>query len=353
MTSRYAGEDISGQKTARVLDRYFRRIGLEQFTEATRVSSTKIGNVFIRRMAKRIAAGGKQAKLSTEFLAELGVPAAKAQEFSAWMMKSDGFPTDISGEMGAIYKKAVWRFVDQTIMRPNKSVKPRWANSNLGQVVYHLQAFTLTFYQQVVKRSGRLAKRAFTERGLSVPDRARLVAPALMLPVLFAFQAAISEIRDELTMDEERRKKETGTTRLLKWASRTGLFGAADPYVNLVQASSRYNRSAVDSLIGPGLGAAGKAADATLAVTLNDSPTTNTQERKMMRAFYDVALEPMLNYQLSQRIGPAAGPIARATGAALTQIAGAGKTKEVFLSATAGPYKKSGSKSSRWARPTR
>ena len=67
-----------------------------------------------------------------------------------------------------------------------------------------------------------------------------------------------------------------------------------------------------------------------------------------------VALEPMLNYQLSQRIGPAAaGPMARATGAALTQIAGAGKTKEVFLSATAGPYKKSGRKSSRWARPTR
>ena len=66
-----------------------------------------------------------------------------------------------------------------------------------------------------------------------------------------------------------------------------------------------------------------------------------------------VALEPMLNYQLSQRIGPAAGPMARATGAALTQIAGAGKTKEVFLSATAGPYKKSVRKSSRWARPTR
>ena len=40
--------------------------------------------------------------------------------------------------------------------------------------------------------------------------------------------------------------------------------------------------------------------------------------------------------------------MARATGAALTQIAGAGKTKEVFLSATAGPYKKSGSKKNRW-----
>lgn len=67
-----------------------------------------------------------------------------------------------------------------------------------------------------------------TEKGLSWDDRARLMAPAMMLPVLYGFQAAISELRDEMTMDPERRAKETQHQKYFKWASRAGMFGAAD-----------------------------------------------------------------------------------------------------------------------------
>ena len=145
------------------------------------------------------------------------------------MNKSDGFPSDLDSEISKIYKTAVWRFLDQTIMRPNKSVKPKWANSNLDQVVYHHQAFTLTFYHNVMKRSGRLAKRTVSEKDLSMQDRARLLAPAMMLSVLFAFQSAISEIRDELTIENERRDKETGLSKSIKWMSCSDMFGAVDP----------------------------------------------------------------------------------------------------------------------------
>ena len=352
MASRYAGEDMTGQNTSLILDRYFRRTGLEQFTEATRIASMKIGNTFIRRLTKRVGKNGKSAALSSDFLAELGVPKDKAAEFSAWMNKSDGFPSDLDSDMGKIYKTAVWRFVDQTIMRPNKSMKPKWANSNLGQVVYHLQAFTLTFYQNVMKRSGRLAKRAVSEKDLSMQDRARLLAPAMMLPVLYAFQAAISEIRDELTMEDERRDKETGLSKSIKWMSRSGMFGAADPLVNMAVSNARYNRSAADSMLGPGLGATSKTIDTGLAVLLGNSPNTNTQERKFVRNFYDVLLEPSLNYLISKKLGPAAGPISKLTGAAITQLAGSGKVKEMVLSATAGPYKKPGG-SKKGGRPTR
>jgi len=352
MASRYAGEDMTGQNTSLILDRYFRRTGLEQFTEATRIASMKIGNTFIRRLTKRVGKNGKSAALSSDFLAELGVPKDKAAEFSAWMNKSDGFPSDLDSDMGKIYKTAVWRFVDQTIMRPNKSMKPKWANSNLGQVVYHLQAFTLTFYQNVMKRSGRLAKRAVSEKDLSMQDRAKLLAPAMMLPVLYAFQAAISEIRDELTMEDERRDKETGLSKSIKWMSRSGMFGAADPLVNMAVSNARYNRSAADSMLGPGLGATSKTIDTGLAVLLGNSPNTNTQERKFVRNFYDVLLEPSLNYMISKKLGPAAGPISKLTGAAITQLAGSGKVKEMVLSATAGPYKKPGG-SKKGGRPTR
>ena len=352
MASRYAGEDMTGQNTSLILDRYFRRTGLEQFTEATRIASMKIGNTFIRRLTNRVGKNGKSAALNSDFLAELGVPKDKAAEFSAWMNKSDGFPSDLDSDMGKIYKTAVWRFVDQTIMRPNKSMKPKWANSNLGQVVYHLQAFTLTFYQNVMKRSGRLAKRAASEKDLSMQDRAKLLAPAMMLPVLYAFQAAISEIRDELTMEDERRDKETGLSKSIKWMSRSGMFGAADPLVNMAGSNARYNRSAADSMLGPGLGATSKTIDTGLAVVLGNSANTNTQERKFVRNFYDVLLEPSLNYLISKKLGPAAGPISKMTGAAITQLAGSGKVKEMVLSATAGPYKKPGGSKS-GGRPTR
>ena len=144
------------------------------------------------------------------------------------MNKSDGLPCDLDSEISKIYKAAVWRFLDQTIMRPNKYVKPKWANSNLDQV-YHHQAFTLTFYHNVMKRSGRLAKRTFSEKDLSMQDRARLLAPAMMLSVLFAFQSAISEIRDELTVEKERRVKETGLSKFIKWMFCSDMFGVADP----------------------------------------------------------------------------------------------------------------------------
>lgn len=60
-------------------------------------------------------------------------------------------------------------------------------------------------------------------------DRARLLAPAMMLSVLFAFQSAISEIRDELTVEKERRVKETGLSKFIKWMFCSDMFGAADP----------------------------------------------------------------------------------------------------------------------------
>lgn len=339
MSARYAGEDIAGTNQSKILDRYFRRIGLEQFTEATRIASTKIGNTFMRRLVKDIVGNSSRAKVSTDLLAELGIPRDKVQEFSKWMDSSkDGFPTDLDSDMGSLYKKSIWRFVDQTIMRPNKSYKPKFANHPLGSVVYHLQAFTMTFYQNVMKRSGRMTKRALTEKGLSAVDRARLMTPALMLPVLYGFQAAISELRDELTMDKERRDKETQSTKALKWASRSGMFGAADPIVNMVQASSRYNRSATDSFTGPGLGAISKGIDAGLAVSMKNSDKTNTAERKAVRAFYDSILEPLFNLFISKKVGPASGLATKAFAAGATQLIGSGKSRERFLTKTAGAY---------------
>ena len=51
----------------------------------------------------------------------------------------------------------------------------------------------------------------------------------MMLSVLFAFQSAISEIRDELTMENVRRDKETGLSKSIKWMSCSDMFVAVDP----------------------------------------------------------------------------------------------------------------------------
>lgn len=303
MAARFAGGDPLGRAQARVLDTYFRRIGLTQWTDATRVASTERGAIFIRRLARDIAGGGLNPKSSRIYMEEMGIPAGQLDQFVRFVNGfGDDLPTatdlDQGGEMGAAYRTALLRFVDQTVMRPSTTTRPRWASHPIGAVLFQLQAFSYAFSKNVMLRDLRLAKRAFTEEDMGTVDRLMLAWPLLMtLPLLGMTQFLVGELRDWLFMDPERREAQTTAAKVEKAISRAGFLGGFDPYVQMVS-GARYQRDPVAAMTGPFLGVLGTGLGALNQYIGNNSPGTNAAERKATEALYDVLLEPLTNMLL-------------------------------------------------------
>jgi hypothetical protein len=346
LASRWGGGDPSTRLQGKVLDKYFRRTGLEHLTRGTRVAAAQIGRVFIRRLARDIQKG-RAAASATRFLAELGVPESKAKDFAKWVSSFEGGMPEArqldAGELSSAYRTAIARFVDQSIMRPSASTKPRWASHPLGSVVFQLQSFLYAFQKNVINRSLNLAKDAVTQRGLTLADRGRLLMPLAMMPMLAGVQLVAGEARDAVLGDPNRRK-ETDGDKGMKAVSRAGLLGVFDPLFNVVT-GTRYNRDIATSLVGPAFGNLANAVQAGIELNTRNSDNTNTAERKVAKALYDIGIEPALNLLLT------AAPAGSVLAPLLTQAAGSGQAREAFVSSVAGKQRNAKGGERRYALP--
>jgi hypothetical protein len=162
-----------GRVESQVLDRFFKRTGLNQWTDATRVAAADLARVFIRRLAKDME---KDGNLTKRYLAELGVPTEQAKDFAKYVLaRRDGMPVsgDLDGSLGDVYRVAVRKFVSRRIMDPNARLRPKWMSHPLGAVVGQLQAFNYAFYENVLKRNARLLKDAPPPRTTRWPSARR------------------------------------------------------------------------------------------------------------------------------------------------------------------------------------
>lgn len=335
-SARFAGGEPIGALQTQVMDAFFKRTGLTRWTEATRVGSIGVGQVFIRRLAKDMQ--GKKGKLTQRYLAELGVPEAQAKAFADYVLsKNNGNLTaaDVTGPMGELYRTAIQRFLNQSIMSPEVITRPRWASSPLGSVIAQLQSFNYAFYENVLKRNAKLAKdAALNKEGYTENERLRMLAPMMMLPLLVGVAAAVGEARDALLGSPERRAEETVADKAIKAFSRGAPIAPLDPWLNLIT-GARYNSTAIERLAGPVLGKTGDAADALMRYAFNDNSKTNAAERQLSKQFYDMVIEPTTNLIL-----PGIPMMPLAAKAAATQVVGSGDVREAFITATAGGKKK-------------
>lgn len=329
--ARFSGGEPASQFQSKVLNQYFRRTGLSQWTEATRVGAIQVGQTFIRRLAKDMSAK-RDMNLTKRYLAELGVSDKDADAFAKFVVsKNDGRLSagDVQGPMGDLYRTAIQRFMNQSIMSPEAVSKPRWMSHPIGSIVGQLQSFNYAFWENVVKRNGRLAVDAIkNDDNYTYYERARMVAPAMLMPVLVGVAYAIGEARDELLGDPKRRAQETGSQKALKAISRGAPIAPIDPLINWIT-SARYQRGAVDSFAGPLPSRIGQGLDAAAALYNENDPKSNKAERRAARAVYDLVIEPGANLLLS------AAPVAPLSAIA-TQAAGATSVREAFVSAVAG-----------------
>jgi hypothetical protein len=346
MANRWGGGDFQSVEQSRILSNNFRMTGLTQWTDATRLAGVRIGQTFIRRMAKQAQRGGK---LASDNLAELGVPKDKVREFSDWLLKnSDGLlsaddlkaaPTD----MRQLYSRAMQKFDYQTIMRPNKSSRPRWASDGIGAMIFQLQSYNYAFFENVWKRGAKGMYEAVTNQNqYTAVERMKLAAPLLMMPMLAGAQAMVGELRDALLGDPE--KKKTTQEKVFTAISRGIPIAPIDPLFNVVT-GARFNRTASEVLAGASLGTVGKAIDANVKKYAKNSENTNTAERAAAKANYDAFLEPAAAIVLANLYAeaPLAGKVVIA---GARQVIGSGHFREEsFVEPMAGKAQKRGERS--------
>ena len=243
-----------------------------------------------------------------------------------------GTPTvgDLRGDAGFAgdYATALLRFADQSVLMPTRAVKPTWASSPLGSLVFALQSYNYGFAKNVLARVGRE-----TIAGVSEKDPARLSAAAGLV-ALMGVTSMVTGLRHLIYGSATGNQDETPMQYALESADRAGLFGGASWVLNAIE-GVRYKRSTSQAIQGSVIGRAAEAADAVGGLAFNKSTDTNTAERKAAGAVYDIAVRPAIN---AIGAGVLRGPVGAAT------IMGTGgrpgglaiPDKEAFRTATAG-----------------
>lgn len=303
---RFAIEDQLARVQSATITKFFAVTGLEQFTRWTRIQATKSGALFVRRLSRTLAGqdagwavGGKGG--AAAFLRELGVPEGQEAAFARFVAGlGDDIPnpTELTGAMGDIYRTAVYRFVEQSIMRPDTTTRPKWASTPFGRVAFHLQNYGYVFGKNVLARP--LNAYRSVAAGEAPPIYAAVMTAqfVLLATTLVAAQAALSEGRDEIDRQLRKalgqkgpRSEQSDMAKAERAVSRAGLLGALDPYWNFLS-GVRYNRGFLEFVAGPTLGSFAGVGTTAAAAIVRNSDKTNAAERKLAQVTYRSVAEP-------------------------------------------------------------
>ncbi len=331
---RYHALEAGNKFQQRTMNRYFRMTGLEQLTTAQRVVAVAGAQAYLRRQAINLTDGGKRTKSAQDFLSELGVSGKDAEGFSKWLLEqADGKPTSASvkddGHYGSMYRTAMHRFIRQTNMDPNTSTRPAWANDPYKSLMFQLNSYTWAFQKNVLNRAGAGIVKGVTGKGYTMQDRMAFLAPAMMLPVLYAIQAGVGEVRDNIFADPTAKPKDDNEKRMRN-LDRAGAFGQASPLMNFIT-GVRYERDLASSLAGPALGNLLRPIESWIKTTGDrNSPNTNTRERALAKDMYRGFVFPVIAGTMA-----AAAPMG--VGALAIQALNTGAARNAFTSAVAGP----------------
>jgi hypothetical protein len=167
-----AGElDYTSENTKKFTNKFFRAIGLEQFTKFTRIFAAGMGKAFLISNGKKAAAGDK---VAIRYLRELGVT---AEEVNNW---AGGNINEAGNEK---IKLALARFVDESIVRPNAAERPIWASNPYFALVWQLKSFFYAYGKTIVGGSINEMQSRYTEAGLKGAAVPFFLGAATLLPL--------------------------------------------------------------------------------------------------------------------------------------------------------------------------
>jgi hypothetical protein len=132
-------------------DRLFMINGLQSWTRATRLMALAGGKKFLEKHK------ANPNKHSERFLTDLGLSAKDVLlnkdgtlKVLSYAERKAADPAELSRDDRV--RVALNRFVDEAILRPDAAQRPIWASDPHWMLVFHLKAFTYSFYERIIKR---------------------------------------------------------------------------------------------------------------------------------------------------------------------------------------------------------
>jgi hypothetical protein len=195
-------------RAKRINDLFFRYNGMEGWTNMMRALALAGGRQFLIRHAGKARDGNAK---SQRYLAELDI---KAEEVLAW----DGHSTS-----DVRINAALNRFIDESMIRPDPSIRPTWMSDPSYGVFAHLKGFMYGFHE------------TFLRRALNEVILHQNLLPFLMLGMMALPFAAIGyELRRHITGSSPQRPE--GFDYMQEVVERSGLLGAFQFVVDMEQA---------------------------------------------------------------------------------------------------------------------
>jgi len=194
-------------KAKRINDLFFRYNGMEGWTNLMRTMGLLSGRSFIKRHG-RLASEGDAT--SQRYLDELGITVGEA---TAW----DGNST-----ADARINAALNRYIDESMIRPDATIRPVWMSDPGYGIFAHLKGFMFGFHETFLRRVGREAQ---IHQNL---------LPLLMLGMMaLPFAAVGYELRRKIVGGGERPE---GFAYIKELVERSGMPGAFQLVVDMEQA---------------------------------------------------------------------------------------------------------------------
>ena len=181
---------------------FFKSIGLEQWTRGTRVGAMRASLEYLKKY-----------KNDTKRLEELGLKPGMIQEFqerdadgnvtsTRIKIKPEEFKTGKKVtakniEDARLVQNAVFRMVDESVLRPSAGTRPLWASDMRFRLLGHLKSYTFTFHNQILRQIGTRAGNA--------ENRAQAALAFMPLLSYVPVMLAADMVRDMLQGDDKDR----------------------------------------------------------------------------------------------------------------------------------------------------
>lgn len=197
-------------------------------TNWSRMVGLQVGRTFIARQAQNVETG-VEVERSRRYLQELGLSDHKVvlrwrdAGMPAWSHLLEGQQATDADAVGA----ALSQFLDESIVNPNSSERPSWAEHPVGGLAWHLKQFAMSYNKRILAGGLReISNRAEEGGAMALADFTPYVVGTIGM--FLAMGALSDELRNRLlTLGEEgtvaANRGDAGDM-VTKWADRAGFM---------------------------------------------------------------------------------------------------------------------------------
>tara|TARA_R110002020_G_scaffold475611_1_gene711325 strand:- start:4453 stop:11301 length:6849 start_codon:yes stop_codon:yes gene_type:complete len=165
--------DYMSPGTKKATDAFFKVIMLDQFTKFTRIFAAGMGKRFIQNLAHTKE---KDPAVVKRWLAELGLT---KEEVLAWEAAGE----DMGTPAGVKVSDAIYKFVDESIIRPNAAQRPVWASNPYLALVWQLKGFFYAYGKTIIGGQSREMVNRFNEAGVTAATMPLAMMGLTILPL--------------------------------------------------------------------------------------------------------------------------------------------------------------------------